>query len=371
MLLLLLSVIGRADPVRAQGPCAAGERASDCPAVAVSALEGAAPAGAAALDRQVLDWLREHAVIGAAVAVVQGGDVALARGYGWSRPDSAFGMTAGHALRMGSITKTLTAATVLALRDEGRLELDDTVGAYVEGLPEFATGLTLHQLLSHRSGLIRFSAAGHRAGRRLLFQPDSSYSYSNIGFALLGDVVTAVDSSYPRAVRRLVLRPAGIDDIAPCGERPEAEATGWSWRGEELVSARPLELQSGGAAGGWCASAPDLARWLDRLVTGRVLRPQSLRAMLTPRSSADNGWGYGYGISMACHDGWRVYDHSGVVEGFSGQAAAYPEAGLVVVVLTNTMFADAPALERLVADHFLEGRSPPATAADDVCAAGR
>jgi CubicO group peptidase (beta-lactamase class C family) len=146
----------------------------------------------------------------------------------WSRvlglADVATGTpaTAAHAYRIGSITKTFTAVAILRLRDEGRLDLDAPVRSK---LPEFPSGPTFRQALSHASGLQREPpgeiwesltppdreqlVAGLEDAERVL-APGVAFHYSNLVFALLGEVVARTGTSYETTLRERILDPLGL-----------------------------------------------------------------------------------------------------------------------------------------------------------------
>lgn len=186
-----------------------GMSVGDAPALAFAdaarrqKLEAALPG----LDKVVEDELKKQALPGVAVGVVIDGDLVWAKGFGVVSPNAKAVPDADTVYRIGSITKSFTGLALLSLRDEGALRLDDPLAKW---LPE-ASGLvsptsdspriTLRQLSNHTSGLSRDGTfdgeaapteqivLSSLAGLALESAPGTNWSYSNLGFGLLGVVV--------------------------------------------------------------------------------------------------------------------------------------------------------------------------------------
>src|SRR5262249_39509006 len=179
---------------------------------------------------------------GMAVAVVRDQDLLWSRGFGLADVERGIPATPGTRYRVGSVTKLFTATAVMQLRDEGKLDLDDTVKRH---LPWFALAgeggspppdLTIRQLLSHTSGLPREAAFAYwdtlefpptalvRGGllrQSTAREPETQWKYSTLAMTLAGEIVAAVSGlPSPRYVERRILEPLGmastiVDGIAP------------------------------------------------------------------------------------------------------------------------------------------------------------
>jgi CubicO group peptidase (beta-lactamase class C family) len=207
-----------------------------------AALVPEAPPAKVALEAPVADaialadlWIREqmsyHGVPGLAIAVVRGGETIWSAGYGAADLASGAPVTPDTRFRLGSVSKLFTATAVMILRDEGRLQLEDPVRRH---LPWFkvrnpfpdAPEPTVGQLLTHTSGLPREAPFPYwtthdfptREAVRdalpalaLVSRPGESYRYSNLGVALLGEIVATVSGeSWGAFVDRRVLAPLGM-----------------------------------------------------------------------------------------------------------------------------------------------------------------
>jgi CubicO group peptidase (beta-lactamase class C family) len=184
------------------------------------------------------------------IAVVEGPRVAWAKGFGLARPKEGVAATAATVYRVGSVSKLFTDMAVMQLVEEGKLDLDAPVSRYLPGFsPEnpFGKPITVRQLMSHRSGLVRESPVGHYFdptspsladsvrslnGPELVFAPEARSKYSNAAIATVGLVVeTLRGEPFAESVTRTVLEPLGLESTA--FERPPVDgedlATGQMW----------------------------------------------------------------------------------------------------------------------------------------------
>ncbi|QDV81594.1 serine hydrolase domain-containing protein [Planctomycetes bacterium TBK1r] len=285
-----------------------GYRPSAAPANVAS---GEADERFASYDRMMRDFMTEHRVPGASIAVTDRGKVVFARGYGYAdiaqqqpvQPDSLF--------RIASLSKPITAVAVLQLIEQGKVTLDDKVFdvldfesdiASTEEFDERLREITIRHLLEHRGGWDRdvsFDAMFRSTGfadqvgteppadqqtvikamlsQPLDFDPGQRYAYSNFGYCLLGRVIeTLTNQGYEAYVQQHVLAPLGVTSMRIGATRLEGRAenevryyqpgTGKSVfasdRGEEVPwPYGAWYLQAMDSHGGWIASASDLAKF--------------------------------------------------------------------------------------------------------------
>ncbi|WP_440106410.1 serine hydrolase domain-containing protein [Streptosporangium sp. H16] len=257
--------------------------------------------------------------------------------------------------RIGSITKSLVAAVVMRLRDEGKVDLLDPVGKHI---PDLRVGeVTVAQLLSHTSGLSAESpgpwwertpgmpvtdlvaglgpeAAKHRPGRR--------FHYSNVGFALLGELVARHRGvSWAEAVQEEILLPLGMRDTT---SRPRApHATGYAvhpWA-DVLLPEPEHDAVAMAPAGQLWSTPADLARWAAFVAgdTGGVLAPDTVAEMREPATVDDgDAWtgGYGLGLQLARAGGRRLAGHTGSMPGFLATVWADPSDKVGVLFTANS-----------------------------------
>lgn len=310
---------------------------------------------------------------GMAMAIVQGGQILSARGYGITDVRNAEPVGAHTVFRLASLSKAFAGTLTGILVNEGSLRWDSHVSDYLPELqfsdPDAAHQLTVAEVLSHRVGLshntydrdLERNVDYNSLVQKLAYAPMSCapgqcYGYQNIAFSLIGDVVYGASGQfYSEAVSHRIFKPLGMNDASYGLEGIESSA---SW-------ARPHVRAGGGwaslmpkpsyyrvaPAAGVNASISDMAQWL--LAQGGH-RPDVLPAPLlatlhaplvsTPTEIRGSSWrrqrlnAAGYGI------GWRVYDyaghrvvfHGGAVQGYRGLIAMMPERDLGVVILWNS-----------------------------------
>ena len=151
------------------------------------------------IEAVVRDELQQRQTPGAAVAIVQDGRVVYTRGFGVSSVETGEGTRPEMLFRLGSTTKMFTAATVVLLAQQGKLDLKEPIGKHIAGLTPKLAALTAHQLLSHTSGMLdeapMFGSHDDEALKkeatswsdtRLIAAPGEIYSYSNPGYWLAG-----------------------------------------------------------------------------------------------------------------------------------------------------------------------------------------
>ena len=257
--------------------------------------------------------------------------------------------------RIGSITKTFTALAVMQLVGEGRLELRRPLSQGWPGAPH--EELSLADFMSHGSGLqreppgriwetLQFPDREHLAENAAtaarLYPPDSWFHYSNLGFALLGELVAQVSGrSWESYLQERILGPLEMRRTA---HLPGSDAAqGYSVRpySDELVEEPALDIGGIAPAGQLWSTSDDLCRWTGALAGCRpdVLAPNLLEQMRAPRTIADlEHWSSGFGLGlMLIRDGENVYvGHTGSMPGFVAAAFCHPASGLGIVVLTNS-----------------------------------
>lgn len=313
----------------------------------------------AAVDSVVHEVLSTGWVPGMAVAVMQGSDTLVLRGYGYANLEQRTPMTAEIVLPFGSILKQFTAAAILRLVEQGELRLDDRVTDIFPEFPRSWRAVTVHHLLNHTSGLPRALAPGwtnrSRDSRQstlqelsergdLEFAPGERWVYNNAGYVVLAVMLERkTGEPYHDHVRRTLLEPLGMHSTGYSGSIPPdlPRAVGY-----DTVAGR-LEARTFGGnppavgAGFYHATAGDLLAWQQALRSGRIVSPESYAVMTTPTVlSSGEAWPYGYGIWLRELVGRRSVAHGGIQTGFRPWIGYLPDEDLSVVVLINSGAVD-------------------------------
>jgi CubicO group peptidase (beta-lactamase class C family) len=279
-----------------------------------------------------------RALPGAAVVVLRGGALLHSKAYGLANVESGLPNTTRKKFRLGSVSKSFTALTVLQLADEGRLRLEDPLDRYVPGVVG-GDRMTIHHLLSHTAGMPDFVSFEEAAKLPREHAPGERLNYSNIGYSALGRVVEKVTGKpYEARLREAILDPLGMKDSG-CDRREPLEnhATGYLFDPKGgMTLAEHTDMSANCAPGGLYSTAEDMAAWLRGLLEGRVVSPAALEKAWTPVALNDGRRGaYGYGFMLVPYRGLREVGHGGDISGFNSYVAIYPTESLAVAVLSN------------------------------------
>ena len=312
-----------------------------------------------ALDAAARAHVESVIVPGVSVAVVRGGEVLLQGGYGFV--DLEWGVQtplAGDAsYEIGSVTKQFTAAAILLLEEEGKIDLDSDFTQYIDFNTQGRT-VSVRRLLDHTSGIRSYTEMSAFAELSVLdlprdtlvrlveaepfdFEPGTAQIYNNSAFFLLGLIIESLSGqSYEDFVQERLFDPAGMADSYYCHEAlmRDRRAHGYDAVGpERLIRARYIDHAWPYAAGSLCSTVGDLVKWNRALHGGRLLSGASYEQMTTARPLEDGSIiGYAMGIGDGTRGGTPVSAHGGGINGFVSQLAWYPEHDLSIVVLQNS-----------------------------------
>ncbi len=308
------------------------------------------------------------------IALVDGENVVWSQGFGFQDAKREVPATADTVYRVGSVSKLFTDIAVMQLVEEGKLTLDAPVQQFVPQFNprnEFGIQITLRQLMSHRSGLVRESPVGNYFdptqpslsetiaslnATSLVYKPDSRTKYSNAAIAVVGSILESqLDESHPERVKKTILSPLGMNNSS-FEATPDIQsklAAGWMWTYDGRRFVAPEFLLGTGPAGNMYSSVLDLSKFIGCLfregetATGRILTRESLALMTTPIRDADGkSQGFGLGFSVSKLDGFTMIGHGGAVYGFSTELAVLPQQKLGVVA-ASALDGSNPLVERL------------------------
>ncbi len=313
-----------------------------------------------ALTEYITHEMRDKGIPALSIALVDGSQVVWSRGFGVENAAKGTPATANTVYRVGSVSKLFTDIGVMQLVERGALNLDAPVQRY---LPAFrpkgagTTPITLRQLMSHYSGLVREPPVGHYFDdtsptlartvaslnrTTLVYPPGTTQKYSNAAIATVGYLLEK-RSGIPFAsyLQRAVLKPMGLTSsaFAPTPALlayvPDAEM----WTYHERTFPAPTFALGIAPAGSMYSTMPDLGRFLSVLfaggmgANGRVLKTSTLDSMWAPQYAAKGATeGSGLGFAVGSLDGARTVEHGGAIYGFATQLTALPDEKLGVAV---------------------------------------
>lgn len=365
---------------------------AQAPAPANAGRAGRIAAAFPVLDKLYADFAAQRHVPGLAYGLVVDGQLVHTGAVGYTDVAARTAATPQSVFRIASMTKSFVALAVLRLRDEGRLRLDDPAENYLPELkkapraPTDAPPFTIRQLLSHSAGLPEDNPWGDRqmgrsdaelralASRGLSFAnaPGMGYEYSNLGYALLGRLVTRVSGQpVQNYISENILRPLGMSHTTWDYQQVPAARLAHGYGPATAGGPGPEEAllprgESFAALGGLLTSVEDFAQYLafqadawPRPITAATpdagpVRRSSVREMQQPW--AFNGLNgsfrylsgracplaasYGYGLRVAQDCGGRRYvGHGGGLPGFGSYWLLLPDYGIGVVAFANQTYA--------------------------------
>lgn len=235
-------------------------------------------------------------------------------------------INSNHKFAMGSVSKTITSATILKMYEEGLLELSDTVGQYLGQIPWVSPSITIKQLLNHTSGLFNYTQHPdfmktvfynssallsttdifNKFMKGSTFSPGQSWQYSNTNYILLGMIVEHISGKtyYQEARERfsftvkypsLHLSPFELSTDSLAHLWIDTLDNGTYFDMQASATSTNALFSSAGAAGAYVATPSDLAQWAYDLYHGKILSPET---MLELKDSVPNSDGYGLGIQI-------------------------------------------------------------------------
>ena len=350
------------------------------------------------IDALFEKYLRDRQAPGLVYGVVIDQELVHVKTFGVSNTKTQSAVKPDTMFRIASMTKSFTALAILKLRDAGKLSLDDPASRWVPELSSLndptkdSAPVTVRQLLTHGAGFPEDNPWGDRQlaipdaqfsrwvdqGIPFSTSPDTSFEYSNYGFALLGRIVAkASGQPYDQYLQREILRPLGLKSttLEPATIADGRQAIGYDRRGEEFFEIPSLAHGSFGAMGGLVTDAQDLGRYIAFQLAAEPSRNQddkgpvrrsSLREMQrqwrTSNFSATqsnglravtSGYGYGLSVSRDCKF-QKIVAHGGGLPGFGSYMMWLPEYGVGLFAMANLTYAGPAAPMREALDLLSE-----------------
>jgi len=330
------------------------------------------PASVKPLAEVIEEQIREGGVVGAQLLVGTRHDVVLEWSFGYASPDGRRPVESDTRFCIGSCSKPIAAACLMALADAGELDLETPIDKW---LPEFGRlrteerkrverAPTLRELLSHRGGLFSQregltaeqsammrdyagslgQAAARISGEPLIAEPGEEFAYSGAGYLVAGRVAeVAAGEAFEALLQRTICVPLGMKHTTFFPDSDDLVAVGGARRGRETVdggaphvAANPLRLAL--VSGGLYSNAGDLARFcqmiLDRgAVNQRVVLEESTWRRLVSRSFEDQSYGFGWHVRRDAERMTHRLSHTGALSSYRGLMLIDLESAAFVVAV--------------------------------------
>ncbi len=315
---------------------------------------------------------RQNAV-GVAVGVLIDGKIAFYSSTGYQDRESQIPVSRSTMFRWASISKSLTAITLLQLAEKDVLSLDQTVNQFLVHYPSQQTSdgkshdITLEQLLTHQAGIVHYTNGVVKGSPRnyvrphpsrnvqlalngfnqslLLNVPGTAYSYTTRGYILLSAIVEqAAGRPFHVQVERMIAKPLAMNTLQPDYQwkRIQNRAVGYrkSTTGKIVVSSdTDVSWKLGG--GGFISNIDDLAKFAEGLLQRKLVSQETQTMMFTRQAIADGTvTNYGLGFQAMESNGRQTIGHGGSQEKTRTRLAIDLEMNNGVVVMSNSEYVD-------------------------------
>lgn len=297
---------------------------------------------------------RDRRLPSVSAAVARRGELLWSEAVGLADVEGGSDATPDTQYRVGSITKTFTAVAIMQLRDAGKLALDDRLGDHVAEAAH--PGPTIRRMLAHHSGLQR-EPVGElwelmeapsveellaRLGEaEQVFAPGRHFHYSNLAFALLGELVARrAEKPYRDVVQERIIEPLGLGRTTWTADGPRARGYFVEPFSDVVRRERDdVDLEGAASAGQLWSTTGDLCRWAAFLSDPdpQVLAPETVEEMHALQVMTDDEWRQGWGLGLALtRDGERFFGgHGGGMPGHLSGFAYSRKEGIAAAALAN------------------------------------
>lgn len=303
----------------------------------------------------------ESDVFSGAVLVAQNDKIIFEKAYGIADRSRNIPNTNKTRFNLGSINKMFTAVAIAQLAEKGKISFNDPLIKYLPDYPNksIAEKVTIHQLLTHTSGLGTYFNDKFRAGKAnvksvkdffqffvndpLAFEPGTNWQYSNVGFILLGAVVEKVSGQdYYDYVKEHIYKPAGMNNTGFYGTDKDSQVSIGYIKEESkdgsttsaFKSNVDLRESKGGPAGGGYSTIEDMFNFGQALHKHKLLNAQYTDLVMTGKVNSPIGK-YGYGFGNENFLGRTIIGHNGGGPGIGAQFDMFPDSGYTIVVFSN------------------------------------
>jgi len=331
--------------------------------LALSSSNAFAQQAASASDQEIAGRIDEYMSANVSIGlsgtllVARGENVLLSKGYGFADKQKNIPNTPETVFDIGSNSKQFTAAAILKLVDQSKLKLTDTLGSLFDDAAADKKAITIHQLLTHTSGLQEYSGRDSESlsldsflervfKSELLYAPGEKFEYSNVGYSLLAAIIERTSGTdYEAFLAEQLFEPAGM------------KHTGYllpDWSGQQLALGYHRGFNEMGTTiarykqvgvswnlmgnGGINSTAEDLYRWFRAVQGGKILSPSSRDLFYAPHAvrNSESRWRYGYGwLVSESNRNTRVLAHNGANGVYWSSLYWYPDENVTLIYSSN------------------------------------
>lgn len=331
-----------------------------------------------AIDSIFSEW-NTSTTPGCALGIMKNGELIYSKGYGLANMEYNIPNSASSVFRIGSTSKQFTAACIIILAEQGKLNLKDNVKSFFPDFPDYAEKITIQHLLNHTSGIRDYLQLAYLKGlgqndfytdahvmqwlvnqSDLNFHPGEEFLYSNSGYWLLGQIVGKVSGiNMADFAQKELFEPLGMNNTHFHNDHKRIvknRASGYNpiENGNFRISMTTLDMIGDG---GIFTTINDIKRWDDAFYSSSVLSETFWNTM-TKQGTLNSGEviDYASGLGIEEYKGLKTIRHGGGFVGFRAELLRFPEERLSIVIFANRSDADPVKMANQVADVLLEGK---------------
>ncbi len=288
-----------------------------------------------------------------ALLVAKGDDIVLNKGYGLAIRSGGIPNTAETIFCVGSVTKQFTAAAIMSLEMQGKLSTADPISKYLDSVPEDKSGITIHHLLTHSSGLVQDVGGDYQQALRdetvrkilaqpLEFKPGERFTYTNVGYSLLAAIVEKVSGQpFEEYLYEHLFKPAGMEWTGyrrPDWKRKVVAHWYVGEKDNDNSLSRPFPYWNLLGNGGILSTTEDMYKWHQALLGEKVLSVEAKKKIFTPYL---NDYGYGWDV-LKTEKGLLIQHDGGSGLGNNAEIRRYIDAGIVTILFCNQFYKGRP-----------------------------
>jgi CubicO group peptidase (beta-lactamase class C family) len=295
---------------------------------------------------------------GAVVAIVRNGKLTYGQGFGLANLEYDIPNSTTTPYHMASVAKQFTALAIVMLANEEKLSIDEDIQSYLPDMPKFEHKITIRHLLNHTSGLRDHWALWRMSGglmddvirqsdlmrlikrqKDLNFKPGHQYMYSNTGYLLLSEIVTAVSGQkFADWMRVNIFKPLGMNNTQIYDNHERIiKNRAYSYKNSNTGLAKSVLSYANTGATSLFSTAEDLALWFGNFHTGKVGGKKAIK-QLQQQGLLNNGdtIDYALGLFVDKENGLKRISHGGADAGYRTYVSYYPELDVGLILLANS-----------------------------------
>lgn len=303
--------------------------------------------------------------LSASILVAKNGEILYNGGVGLRNKNENLPITEETVFTTGSLTKQFTATAILKLQEEGRLSVTDSISKFFENIPKDKQNITIHQLLTHSSGIVGNLGCGvdflpiskteflnQVYNSPLDFEPGEQFSYSNVGYSILAMIIEKVtQTDYETYLQEHLFQKAGMQHTGYLFPKWDTTQIAHGYKCGEDWGTHLLKWQADSnqiswhlkGNGGILSNPSDLYKWYLALKENKIISEKSYGQLIFPHvkehESGDSYYAYGWTI-MDSDRNTKIIAHNGSNGVFYADFIQLPEENTVIIYMTNELRYD-------------------------------